>query len=94
MKLQIMNCYEDRIDVDVGNLEDILDISVLVLSGDEVLKVRKKNGDYFEEDSDRHGCMMDFHDAEYTIFNSAFGINKIDEWEKRSDSADWVFRPQ
>ena len=94
MTLQIMNCYDDRIDVDVGDLENILDITVLVLSGDEILKVTKNNGEYLEEDSDRHGRMMDFHDAEYTIYNPGLGINKIDVWEKREDSSDWVFSPQ
>ena len=90
MILQIMNCYEDRIDVDVGDLEDILEISVMVLSGDEVLQVTKKNGDYLEEDSDRHYRTMNFYDGRYTIFNSTLGINKIDEWKQRSDSDDWV----
>ena len=94
MKLQIMNCYEDRIDVNVGDLEDILDITVLVLSGDEILKITKKNGEYMEEDSDRHSRCLNFHDAEYTVFNSTLGINKIEAWGKRKTSNDWVFSPQ
>lgn len=90
MKLQIMNCHGDGIDVDVGELENILDISILVLSGDEIIKVTKKNGEYLEEDSDKHWRSMNFYDGEYSIFNSALGINKIDAWRKRKDSNDWV----
>ena len=89
MKLQIMNCYKDRIDVDVGELEDILDISILVLSGDEIIKVTKKNGEYMEEDSDRHGRSTNYFDSVYSIFNSALGTNKIEEWGKRKSSCDW-----
>ena len=94
MKLHIMNSYGDKIDVDVGNLEDIFEIRVLVLSGDEILKVTKKNGDYMEEDSDRHCRSINFYDAEYSIFNSTLGVNKIDAWKKRKDPNDWVFSPQ
>ena len=90
MKLQIMNCYGDKISVDIGKLKDILSISVTVLSGDEVLHVVKKNGEMIEEDSDRHGRSLSYYDGQYTIYNSAIGLNIIKEWRKRKDSNDWV----
>ena len=90
MKLTIMNCYDDKINVDVGKLADILSISITVLSGDEVLHVVKKNGETIEEDSDRHGRCISFHDGQYTIYNSSIGLNKIKAWRKRKDSNDWV----
>lgn len=90
MTIQIMNCYDDKIDVDIGELSEISEISVLVLSGDEILKVWKKDGSTFEEDSDRHDRQNSFYDGEYRIYDSEKGINKIDEWVKRKDSNEWV----
>ena len=90
MKLQIMNCYDDKIDVDIGKLKDILSITVIVLSGDEVLHVVKKNGETIEEDSDRHGRCISFYDGQYTIYNSSTGLNKIKAWRKRKDSNAWI----
>ena len=88
--MQIMNCYDDRITVDIGKLEDILRISVTVLSGDEVLHVVKKNGETIVEDSDRHGRSISFYDGEYTIYDSPIKLNKIKEWRKRKSSNDWI----
>ena len=79
MTIQIMNCYDDKIDVDIGELNDISEISILVLSGDEILKVWKKDGSTIEEDSDRHSRSMSIYDGEYRIYDSEKGINKIDE---------------
>ena len=90
MKLQIMNCYDDKIDVDIGELEDVLSISITVLSGDEVLHVVKKNGETIDEDSDRHMRHIFFYDGAYTIYNSSIGLNKIKAWQKRKDSNDWI----
>ena len=90
MTIQIMNCCDDKIDVDIGELSEISEISVLVLSGDEILKVLKKDGSMFEEDSDRHDRIMSFYDGEYRIYDSDKGINRIDEWVKREDSNEWV----
>ena len=90
MKLEIMNCFMDKIVVEIGELEDIDRIDVLVLSGDEILKVTKKDGAYIEEDSDRHNRCMSFYDGEYTIYDQRRGIDRIKEWEKRKDPNDWV----
>jgi len=90
MTIQIMNCCDDKIDVDIGELSEISEISVLVLSGDEILKVWKKDGSTLKEDSDRHGRHISFYDGEYRIYDSEKGINKIDEWVKRKDSNEWV----
>ena len=90
MILQIMNCYDDKIDVDIGELEDILSISITVLSGDEILHVVKKDGESFEEDSDRHVRSISFFDGEYTIFDSDTGVNRINEWKNRKGSNDWI----
>ena len=90
MTLQIMNAYDDRIDVDIGELDDVIRISVLVMSGDEILKVQKRKGRLIEEDSDRHDRCMNFYDGEYTIYDSTVGVNKIDEWKKRKNSNEWI----
>ena len=90
MKLKIMNCYEDEIEVDIGELDNIAEIQIRVLSGDEILIATKKDGTTIEEDSDRHFRTMSFFDGEYTIYDSAKGINRIEEWRKRQDSNEWV----
>lgn len=90
MTLKIMNCYDDVIDVDIGKLDDVLRISVLVLSGDEILKVLKRDGSQIEEDSDRHERSVNFYDGEYTIYDPSLGVNKIEEWNKRKNSNEWV----
>jgi len=90
MTLKIMNCFGDVIDVDIGKLDDVLRISVLVLSGDEILKVLKRDGSQIEEDSDRHERSLNFYDGEYTIYDPSLGVNKIEEWNKREDSNEWV----
>jgi len=90
MILQIMNCYNDKIDVDIGELDEIREISILVLSGDEILKVNKKDGTYLSEDTDRHGRCISFYDGEYRIFDSDTGENRIEEWNKRKNANDWV----
>ena len=90
MKLKIMNCYEDEIEVDIGELDNISEIQIRVLSGDEILRVTKKDGTTIEEDSDRHCRVMDFFDGEYTIYDQAKGTNRIKEWEKRQDSNEWI----
>lgn len=94
MILQIMNCYDEKINVNVGELADILMISVKVLSGDEILQIVKKNGKILEIDSDRHGRLIDFYDGEYTIYNPSIGLNKISAWRKRKDSNDWIMLPK
>ena len=90
MTINIMNCFNDKIGVDIGELDEIERISILVLSGDEILRVTKKDGSMIEEDSDKHNRIMDFYDGDYTIFDSLKGKNRIEEWEKRKDANEWV----
>ena len=90
MTINIMNCFDDKIGVDIGELDEIERISILVLSGDEILRVTKKDGSRIEEDSDRHNRTMSFYDGDYTIFDSLKGENRIEEWEKRKDANEWV----
>ena len=87
-----MNCCDEKIDVDIGELEQIDTIRIMVLSGDEILKVRKKDGICKEVDSDRHFRSIDFYDGEYEIYNADKGKNRIEEWQKRKDANEWVCR--
>ncbi len=91
MTLQIMNYCNDKIDVDVGELDDISTISILVLSGDEIITVKKKNGSMIEEDSDRHLRTVNFYDGEYIIYDPSNGVNVLDEWAKRKNSYDFEY---
>lgn len=67
-------------------LDDVDHIDVKVLSGDEVLKIFTNEKDCVAHDAcpDR---WMDYFDAEYTVEAS-----ELEEWNKREDSYDWLWR--
>lgn len=89
MILQLKNCHNENIGFDIGELDTILDLTVRVISGDEVLYVIRTDWSRETYDSDTHGRYMDFMDAEYTIYNQATGLNELDKWALRKDSNDW-----
>lgn len=76
--LKIMD-YDSKV-VDTGlelNLDKIERIDIRVLSGDEVATVTFTNGKRKKFDSS--DCrMVDFHDADYTIYSKSEGINLLD----------------
>lgn len=89
MRQLIIRDYDDAptfTDIDLDNLEDILSLHVLVLSGDEVLTVTYKGGSYVRYDSS--SCrVIGFYDGEYALYDSEVGINKItDEYLKSENS--------
>lgn len=89
MRQLIIRDYDDAptfTDIDLDNLEDILSLYVLVLSGDEVLTVTYKDGSSACYDSSN--CRtIGFYDGEYALYNSEVGINKItDEYLKSENS--------
>lgn len=100
MKKFIIRDYNDcpvETDVDLDNLEDILRMKMLVLTGDEILTVTHKDGT--TERYDSSNCRrINYYDGEYVFFDAENGINLIDEdylsMENSYDRMDHVGAPQ
>ena len=96
----IIRDYDDcpvETDVDLDNLEDILRMEILVLTGDEILTVTHKDGTTKCYDSSN--CRRtNYYDGEYVLFDAESGINLIDEdylsMENSYDRMDHVGAPQ
>lgn len=91
MKLDIFDYEGRKTTVDIGDLNDILDMHLFVLSGDEVLQVKYKNGKTIKFDSN-HSRLMGFYDNSYEIYDSDEDDNILDmpEFLNRTSSY-WYF---
>lgn len=66
MIINIVDYKDERIKVDIGDIENIDYIQVEVLSGDEVITVWYKDGEYKDLDSSQ--CRLkDYYDGEYEV---------------------------
>ena len=87
MKLRLIDFKKDELLVDVGNIEDIVRISITILSGDEVAFVTYKDGttNVFDSSFTR---IIDYWDGEYTVYDVSTGVNLLDDdhWETRRTS--------
>lgn len=76
--------YDDR-KVPTGcNAEDVLMVSVTVLSGDELLMIVKKDGSIVQVDSCPGGRMVDYFDCQYLVSES-----QLPQWMERKTSYSW-----
>jgi len=87
--LKIMNYHKERADTGV-KIEDIDSLYVIVLTGDELVRVIMKDGTQkaFDsavlcDDSRAH----DYFDGEYAVHKDDFA-----EWSERKDSYSWFGR--
>lgn len=79
--------YDDRIhDFEIGNLEDIEEIYIRVISGDEIAYVYYKDGTGQTFDSS-YFCerIMNFNDGLYDVFNNE--VNLLENEEKNGNQA-------
>lgn len=68
--------------------EDVTDVEVLVVSGDEILIIHKKNGEEIGIDGDQNGSRaVSFFDGRYTVYPEEF-----DSWMKRKSSYDGLLQ--
>ena len=70
---------------DVGELEDIKEIFISVISGDEVALIEYKDGTnhIFNSSTSR---FLDFYDGGYTIYDPSEGIDLLKDWRDRSSN--------
>lgn len=67
----------------VGDLEDIKDIFISIVSGDEIAHIRYKDGTNRAFDSSI-SRFSDFYDGGYTIYEPSYGIDLLEDWKNRS----------
>ena len=93
MELTLMNYASKKVSVDIGNREDIADIFISVISGDEIANITYK--DYSHKSFDSADLtngwrMMDSNDGGYFAYNFKEENNLIDnpKWVNRTSSYD------
>ena len=90
MKLKIMDYeYREYYAKDVP-LEDVESVTVRVISGDELLRVKFENGDerfWDVTQINNKDRIIDFYDGEYEVLNK-----DLVEWNNRRDTYDWLWR--
>lgn len=80
MNMEIIDYAGNRKAVEIGELDNILTLSIRVMSGDEILTVVDKDGKIDEYDSS-YGRRCDYFDDAYTVFNRSEGINLLEDPE-------------
>ena len=90
--IKIMDYSCTKVPIKIKNFEDVVRLTIEVVSGDEILHILYKN--YTEEQYD--SCYMlknfrinSFYDGEYVIYDITKNINKINKWNKRKDMYDY-----
>lgn len=78
MKLDILDYAGRKTTVDIGDLNDILNMHIFVLSGDEVLYVTYKNHETLKFDSNHYYRLIEFYDTNYEIYHWDEGLNILD----------------
>ena len=76
MNVKLLDYSGKEVVVDVGNIEDIAVMSIIVMTGDEILTVIYKDHSkkIFDSSECRIGC---FHDDVYDIYNVNDGTNML-----------------
>lgn len=76
--------YDDR-KVPTGcNAEDVLMVSVTVLSGDELLMIVKKDGSIVQVDPCPGGRLINYFDYQYIV-----NKDELPKWMERKTSYSW-----
>lgn len=86
-----MDYARNKTNIDIDDFENVVRMSIEIISGDEILHILRK--DYSEESYD--SCserIMNFSDDYYTIYDITKNINYIDDWNKRSSSYDYELK--
>ena len=86
MQVEIMNYANKKKTVEIGNLEDILIATIQVISGDEVLTVRYKDGTKKVFDTDVR--IQHYFDDEYDVYSPTVNLLTNKKWLNRKDSYD------
>ena len=85
--LEIMDYKNNKVktEIDLDKLDKIQKIEIKVITGDEICKVKYKNGkeEIFDSSNSR---MNSFYDYEYTLYDALTGKNLINKFLERKDS--------
>lgn len=92
MTLTLMDYEKNKVSFDI-ELRIIEEIKIIILSGDEVAKVRYTNGNEATFDSS-YNRIMSFYDGEYTLYNKEKGINHLENgfFTKRKDTYEFMYQ--
>lgn len=88
MKIKILD-YRDRPqEVDVGELESIKQITISIISGDEILDVEYFDSNTKIFDSCGGDRILDFYDGNYILYSEEESINRLNDprWLNRENS--------
>ena len=87
MKIKLLDYSNKSFEYDIGELSDIIQINLEIISGDEILHVVYKDNStaVFDPAPDR---ILDFYDGGYTLYDKVAGLNKLNDknWLNREDS--------
>jgi hypothetical protein len=89
MKITLLNYNNDKIEYDIGDLDNIKTITRYVISGDEVIDVRYKDGSVQTFDSDNNTRAVDLFDVAGEIYNNEVNWLNSEEFLSRKDSYDF-----
>lgn len=73
--------------IDLDNLDDVNELTVTVLSGDEILDILYTNNESDQIDSCPERS-LNFFDGAYIIYSKRKGIDRLDEFLSRKDPYD------
>ena len=78
MTIKLLDWRGDKVEVDVGNIENIGAMRIEVITGDEILRVLYKDFTIDEFDSS-YSRVQDYYDGEYEIYNATTGRNLLED---------------
>lgn len=83
------NSHDTAIDISPHGLSQIDTIFIRVVTGDEIARIKYKNGSTVTVDPMKHYRKENFFDGEYTLYKDGDGgIPK--EWQNRTDTYAWM----
>lgn len=87
MKIKLLDYNNQSFEYDIGELSDIIQIDLEIISGDEILQVVYKDNStaMFDPAPER---ILDFNDGGYILYDKVAGINNLNDknWLNREDS--------
>ena len=88
MKITILDYKAKQVEVDIGNIDDVLLIDMEVVSGDEVLNVTYKDGSRKYFDSCDTFRLMSYDDGSYPVYITGTSVNLLEneKWKNRCTS--------
>lgn len=94
-EIEIMDYRSIKVPVKIENFDNVVKLTIEVISGDEILHILYK--DYTQEEYD--SCYMlhnfriqGFYDDEYIIYDTTKNIDYINSWSKRKSSYDYELK--